>query len=223
MYSSHGTVVGGIESFSFGGNLSRKCIDRIFRQEVVHLQGIHMKVCLIGFGRSVVTSQQIQQPFAFFQFQAGIIIGAIQTKSRSKVHTVRHNNRTVGGDTCQSGKEIQILCPDIKVNASVARQTVGEVPNLTTTIQGESTRQVDIEAGNLHLLEVTFRTGTDGKRAERICILECIRQVTCKEHYILLTDAGIETGGESSGSGNFYQFPISLGGEIHFTVWGKQF
>ena len=190
---------------------------------MVHLQGIYMKVCLIGFGRSIVTSQQIQQPFALFQFQAGIIIGAIQTKSRSKVHTVRHNYRTIGGDTSQSGKEIQVLCPDIKVNASIARQTVGEVPNLTTTIQGESTRQVDIEAGNLHLLEVTFRTGTDSKGTERIRLLKCVRQITCKEHYILLADAGIETGRESSGSGNFYQFPISLGDEIHFTVWGKQF
>ena len=75
------------------------------------------------------------------------------------------------------------------MSATAIPLDTGEVPNLTTTIQGESARQVDIEAGNLHLLEVTFRTGTDGKRAERICILECIRQVTCKEHYILLTDA----------------------------------
>ena len=91
------------------------------------------------------------------------------------MHTVWHYYGAIRSDACQSGKEIQILCPDIEVNASVARQTVGKIPNFTTTIQGKSTWQIDVEAGNLHLLKVTFRTGTDSKGAERICILECIR------------------------------------------------
>ena len=46
----------------------------------------------------------------------------------------------------QSGEEIQVVGLQVEVHLDVAIQAVGQMVTFALSIQGESTRQIDIEA-----------------------------------------------------------------------------
>ena len=130
-----------IHSLAFGGNMGRKCINRVFRQEMMELQSIYGEVCMIGLGRQVVGGIQIQTAFAFLYFQKRVALRPVKTETRHEIHTVGHNDRAVGSYPGKSGQEIKVLRLHFKIKLSATPQTVRKVPQLTAAAQRESARQ----------------------------------------------------------------------------------
>ena len=124
-----------IHSPAFGGNMRSKCINRIFGQEMMKLQGIYGEVCMIDLGRQVVSGIQIQTAFALLHFEQGIALRPVEPETRYEVHTVGHNDRAVGSDPGKPGEEIKVLRPHLKVKPSATLQTIRKVPQLTAAAQ----------------------------------------------------------------------------------------
>ena len=109
-----------------------------------------------------------------------------------------------------------------EVHASIAFHTVGQAPEFSSPTQRKGSGQLSRKTGNLHLLQVSFRTGMNHQRTERIGFLESFRQATGKKQYILFADTGIETGCQTAGGRYIYQFPVSLCRKVHLTMRCQQ-
>ena len=109
-----------------------------------------------------------------------------------------------------------------EVHASIAFHTVGQAPEFSSPTQRKGSGQLSRKTGNLHLLQVSFRTGMNHQRTERIGFLESFRQATGKKQYILFADTGIETGCQTTGGRYIYQFPVSLCRKVHLTMRCQQ-
>ena len=124
-----------IHSPAFGGNMRSKCINRIFGQEMMKLQGIYGEVCMIDLGRQVVSGIQIQTAFALLHFEQGIALRPVEPETRYEIHTVGHNDRAVGSDPGKPGEEIKVLRLHLKVKPSATLQAIRKVPQLTAAAQ----------------------------------------------------------------------------------------
>ena len=136
------------------------------------LQSIYDKIGVVNLCVQVVGSIQTQTALSFFDFQDCIALRSVETETCHEIHTVGHNDRAVGSYSGESGKEIEVLCLHFKVKSPVACQAVRKVPQLTASTQKEGTGQFSRKAGDLHLLQITLRTGMDHQRSERISFLK---------------------------------------------------